>query len=275
MARVLIVGGDGQIGKALRPVLQAAGHQVVATTRKRKWRRQRLDLAQLTGDPTEGFDSVVIAAAVTGRATCADDPDKAALVNVEAPVRLAEKALAGGGQMVFLSTHIVLGGDEPRLGTDAPYAPCDIYSEQKAQAEQRLLALPGAERGLAILRPTKVLDRGGGTVGGWVKAMRERRGIDAFTDLMMAPVHTLDVCARIADLIAARGSGIYHLSGWPEISFADFAIRLAPGLGWKLPLIRRKAGRPINPIAAATPPHASLSCENPIPTDSVIQALVR
>lgn len=275
MSRVLVVGGDGQIGRALVPVLKRAGHDVVATSRRRRWQVTRLDLAGWQGDLTAGFDGIVILAAVTGRAACAEDPDAAAAVNVAAPVRLAGPVLDRGGQVVFLSTHIVLGGDAPRLGTDAPYAPCDIYSEQKAEAERRLLALPGAAEGLAILRPTKVLDRSGGTVAGWLRQIRARQGFDAYTDLMMAPVETAHVCARIAALVADRAAGIHHVSGWPEISFADFAVRLGAALGWNQALIRRRAGRPVNPVAAASPPHASLDCPDPVPTDAVVQALVR
>lgn len=275
MSRVLVVGADGQTGKALVPALRRAGHSVVATSRRRRWRATRLDLAGWQDDPTVGFDSVIIAAAVTGRAACAEHPDAAAAVNVAAPVRLAGPVLARGGQVVFLSTHIVLGGDAPRLGTGAPYAPCDVYSGQKAEAERQLLALPGAAEGLAILRPTKVLDRSAGIVEGWIKAIRRRAPIETYTDLLMAPVHTSHVCARIAGLVTGKGAGIHHVSGWPEISFADFALRLGAALGWNPALIRRRAGRPVNPIAAATPPHASLDCAEPVPTDAVVKALKR
>ena len=83
------------------------------------------------------------------------------------------------------------------------------------------------------------------------------------------------VTYRIARLIDGKLGGIHHVSGWPEISYADFAVRLASAMRWPQPMIRRMAGRPTNPIAAATPPHASLDCPDPVPTDSVVKALLR
>ena len=275
MNRVLVIGGDGQIGGALGPALRREGHQIAQTSRRRRWHTRRLDLTQIDGDPTEGFDTVVITAAVTGRKACADDPEGSAVVNVVAPVRLAGPVLTRGGRVIFLSTHVVLGGAVPRLAVDADYAPCDPYSEQKARAETDLLALPGAAENLAIVRPTKVLDRKRGTVGNWIKHVRDRRGFDAYSDLMMAPIHTSHVADRIAGMVSDWEPGIHHLSGWPEISFADFAVRLGNAMKWPQALIRRKAGRPINPIAQQTPPHASLDCPMPVATDQVVRALAR
>jgi dTDP-4-dehydrorhamnose reductase len=270
MNRVLVVGGDGQIGRALVPALSDAGHSVAATSRRGG---RVLDLAGWDGDPTQGFDAVVITAAVTGRAACAADPEAAFSVNVTAPERLATPVLARGGRVVFLSTHIVLGGDGAFLPVGAPHAPCDIYSEQKAAAERRLLALPGAARGLTILRPTKVLDARVGVVGAWRARIAAGEPIDVYTDLVMAPVATVHAVARIAGILREGSAGIVHLSGDREVSFADFAGLLRGRLGWDGALIRRMAGRPVNPIAAATPPHASLACDDPVPVKEVIAAL--
>ena len=96
MARVLIIGGDGLIGRALPAVLAREGHQVDVTSRRSG---RLLDLAAQPLDPglADGFDTVVIAAAVTARAACEDDPATAFAVNVQAPVQIAAPVLARGG----------------------------------------------------------------------------------------------------------------------------------------------------------------------------------
>ena len=62
--RYLIVGGDGLVGRALTCALQAGGADATATSR-RPGAALALDLAAgWAGDPTQHFDTVVIAAAV-------------------------------------------------------------------------------------------------------------------------------------------------------------------------------------------------------------------
>ena len=139
MSSVLVIGGDGLIGRALVPALGGDGHRVTATSNRTPLPEGavKLDLANADPAATEGFDHVVLAAAVVTRAACEADPARAHRINADAPVTLAAPVLARGGQVIFLSTSIVLGGDQPNLPVDAPYAPFDAYSRQKAEAEQR------------------------------------------------------------------------------------------------------------------------------------------
>jgi len=69
LGRVLIVGGDGLIGRALAGDLAARGWRVRATTR-RAGPGPALDLATPfdAAAVTEGVDALVLSAAVTGRA---------------------------------------------------------------------------------------------------------------------------------------------------------------------------------------------------------------
>jgi len=276
LGRVLIVGGDGLIGRALAGDLAARGWRVRATTR-RAGPGPALDLATPfdAAAVTEGVDALVLSAAVTGRAACERDPAGAHRVNVEAPVALARPVLARGGQVVFLSTHIVLGGDRPFLPPDAPHAPVDVYSRQKAEAEAWLAELPGAAEGLSIVRLTKVLDWSSGVLAGWRATLAAGQTIEAYTDLVLAPVTAGHVVAALARLLQDRVCGVVHLSGAEEISFADLAFALAGPLGWPHGSIRPMAGRPVNPLAAASPRHASLAAERPESLDAVLRELTR
>ena len=273
--RTLIVGGDGMIGKALARRLSADGLEVTCTSRRRRGGDLRLDLASI-GDAarvTDGFDCVILAAAVTGRAACHLDPEGSSAVNVTAPVALAEPVLARGGQVVFLSTHAVLGGEKSFLKADAPYDPPDLYAEQKAEAEQRLQDLNGPT-GLTIVRPTKVLARDGGLIRNWISTIERRIAIDVYTDLVMAPISVGHVVEQIAAIITRRHLGIVHLSGAIELSYADFASELAQRMAWPGELVRMMKGRPVNPIAALTPWHASLSAKEPQELEDVIVELM-
>src|SRR5689334_1013461 len=92
--RVLVVGADGEIGRALAVHLAAAGAAVIGTTRRAgaaaQHGRMFLDLA---ADPAgwpafPAADAAVICAAVARVADCERDPDAARRVNVDGPLAL-------------------------------------------------------------------------------------------------------------------------------------------------------------------------------------------
>ncbi|MEM9140206.1 MAG: sugar nucleotide-binding protein [Pseudomonadota bacterium] len=273
--RIIVAGGDSLIGGRLATALSAAGADVAATSRRGR-AVYPLDLETMSAPPdfAAKADTLVIAAAITGRAACEAAPDLARRVNVEAPLALARPVLARGGHVVFLSTHIVLGGAAPFLATDAAYDPCDAYSAQKAEAERALLAHDTPGR-LSIVRLTKVLDPASGVLANWSLAMAAGEPIDVYADLLMAPVGLDHVCQALTGIIGQGQGGITHVSGADEISYADFARLLGQRLGWSGHLIRAQAGRPVNPIAAATPPHASLQARDPHPLTDLLEALAR
>lgn len=275
MSRVLIVGGDSLIGRALTPALREAGHEVFATSYRTPLPEGaiHLDLSDPASLPSaDAFDHVVLAAAVVTRAACEADPARAHVINVEAPIALGRPVLARGGHVVFLSTSIVLGGDTPYLKASAPYAPFDAYSTQKAEAEQRLSALPGAREGLAILRLTKVLDASYGVVAEWAEAIGRGAEITPFSDLVTAPTTVPHVTSRIAGLIAGVKTGVHHVSGI-EHPYAEVARRLGAELGWPEDLICPVEGRRLNPVAARNPAHASLAADPLMSLEDVICAL--
>ncbi|MEM7056993.1 MAG: sugar nucleotide-binding protein [Pseudomonadota bacterium] len=273
--RTLIVGGDSMIGKALAERLSADGLDVASTSR-RQGSDVPLDLSAISdaGRLTAGYDCIVLAAAVTGRAACQADSDRAYAVNVTAPLALATPVLARSGRVLFLSTHTVLGGAKPFLEVDAPYEPPDLYAEHKAEAERRLRGLPGSA-GLTIVRPTKVLASTAGLIQQWASSIARQTTIDVYEDLVMAPVSLGHVVDTIAANLRRPSPEIVHLSGSTEISYADFTIELAGRMGWQRDHLNRMKGRPVNPIAAITPPHASLAAAAPQDLEAVFSELTR
>lgn len=276
MSHVLIVGGDGLIGRSLPAVLRAAGHQVTATSYRSPLPAGAIHLDLTACDPSavSGYDAVVLAGAVVKRADCEEDPARAWQINVEAPVALGSAALAAGAHIVFLSTSIVLGGDAPYLPKDAPYAPFDAYSRQKAEAEQRLQALPDAAKGLSILRLTKVLDASYGVIAAWDNAAKQGAPITPFQDLVTAPVTVAHVTETIGAIITKRLPGIHHVSGM-EHTYAEIARRISHGVGWPQHLLHPVEGRTLDPVAAENPPHSSLAADNPMKLDAVIEVLAQ
>lgn len=259
----MVVGGDGLIGRAAAQRLRVDGWRVTPTTRRPNGvDAMALSMEQVAknGPPSlKGYDAVVIAAAITNQAECESHPEIARLVNVEGPRILARAAMDAGTQVVFLSTNLVLGGNQPFLGTTADLAPVGAYARMKAEAEKFLQALPGAVENLAVLRLTKVLDAGLPLLATWRNQGAVGKAVAAFNDLVMAPVSLSFAAIAITRIVQGKCAGVFHCSGDEEVIYSDFARAYLRRLGMDATLVRPVAGRALNQTAAASPPHASLA----------------
>lgn len=260
----LIVGGDSRIGRAIAERLLLDGWRVTSTTRRGASGTNviELPLERVVSDgppPLDGYDAMIIAAAVTGHAACESAPERARVVNVEAPEILTKAGIAAGTKIVLLSTNLVLGGDSAFLDVTAPWEPVGEYGHQKADAEAAILSLHGALEHVAILRLTKVLDSRLPLLEMWRQQASRGEMVNAFRDLVMAPVSLMHAATALQSLLEAEATGIFHCSGGEEISYAVFAKIYFQHLGLDPLFVNAIEGRRTNPTAAAAPLHASLA----------------
>jgi nucleoside-diphosphate-sugar epimerase len=155
--KVLVTGGAGYIGSVLAPYLLRHGHEVRVLDDLREGGHGLItncldarfefvhgdvgDEETLSG-ALDGADAIVHLAAIVGFPDCAQQPDEAVRVNVEATRRLL--ALRRPEQrVVFASTGSVYGAVESDLCTEeTPRKPLSLYAQSKAEAEDLVLADP-------------------------------------------------------------------------------------------------------------------------------------
>lgn len=147
--RVLLLGGDGQVGHELCRSLAALG-ELVVTTRSGRLAVdgsacETLDLAQ--ADAIEPLlrrvrpDRVVNATAYTAVDRAESERELAFAVNAQAPARLAELCAADGIGLIHYSTDYVFDGNgtRPYLESD-PTGPLSVYGESKLAGEEAIRA---------------------------------------------------------------------------------------------------------------------------------------
>ena len=242
MPKWLIVGGNGLIGSFLADRCRATGANTVLSTR-----RQTASDGYLFGDLDGGkfatlvsadADVVFLCAAQTNMRECRDHPDQSYRVNVSGTVELAEQLIGNGAFVVFLSSNAVFDGATPWPDEQQVHSPVCEYGRQKSRAEDLLLTLPGARSRLAVVRLSKVLSRRSGIAADFLRRIRSNEACEAFDDLRMSPI-SLDYVANALIAIASRRlPGIFHLSGAEEVSYAEFASRLARHANANAALIR-------------------------------------
>jgi dTDP-4-dehydrorhamnose reductase len=259
----LIVGGDSEIGAAACRAMKAQGLSVAATTRRRDRvapDRPFLDLAAPLDDwaPPPRTQAVCFCAAIARLSACADDPQGSAHINVVQTLTLAEKLLARGIAVLFLSTNQVFDGRTPHERAEAPQSPVSEYGRQKVRAETALLRQMESGAPVAILRLAKVVSDTMPLLGGWIEDLTAAKPIRVFNDLRLAPTPTDLVCTAIAALLQDRARGIFQLTGPRDVSYADIGGFLAAYLDADPKLVNQTSARAAGLPEGATPLHTTL-----------------
>jgi len=221
--KVLVFGGTGQVGQELQR--RAGG--VTLEVRGR-------DEADFTAPATcAGFveatdaDAVINAVAYTAVDRAEEEEALALKINATTPGLIARTAAARGLPLVYISTDYVFdGAGEAPFPPDHPTGPLNAYGRTKLAGEEAVRAASGAH---AILRTSWVVSSHGAN---FVKTMlrlgAERDRLSIVADQIGGPTPAADIadlCLAAARQLVADPvrTGAYHVSGAPDVSWADFA----------------------------------------------------
>lgn len=216
--RVLISGGQGQLGRALQAVL--VDHEVSAPG------HAELDVtdAEQVGRAADSFrpEVVIHAAAWTDTAGCEADPERALLVNGGGTRTVAEACARAGAAILYVSTNEVFDGEttDPYREDDEPN-PLNAYGRSKLEGERHVQSL--LER-YYIVRTSWLYGPGRLSFPEKiVRAARERGRLRLVTDEVASPTWTVDLAGAIARLIGQPAWGVCHLSNGGHCSRLEWA----------------------------------------------------
>lgn len=223
--KLLVFGKTGQVARALIAAGPNAGALITALG------RDAADLADPAAcaaiiDATDA-EAVINAAAWTAVDAAETEEAAAHVVNADAPAAMARACATKNLPFVHISTDYVFDGAEgaPWVPYD-PTAPLGAYGRSKLAGEQGVAAAGGVH---AILRTAWVFDESGKNFATTMLRLSETRdALSVVADQFGGPTPAsaiADACLTIAKaLVAGQGTGgIYHLSGTPDVSWADFA----------------------------------------------------
>jgi dTDP-4-dehydrorhamnose reductase len=249
--RVLIIGGSGQVGRALG-ASAPVDFEVTAPA------RSVLDLASPDlADTVRSLDPelIVNAAAYTDVDRAEGDVDTARLVNALAVHRVAAVARARGARLIHLSTDYVFDGKQgtPYLPSDPP-CPLSVYGATKLEGEQ--LALEATDGLALVLRTSWVYaPEGKNFVTTMLKVMSQERPVLAVADQVATPTAAESVSSAVwAAASHPELTGIAHWTDAGVASRYDLAVAIqeeALALG----LLAREL--PIEPVPTARFPTAA------------------
>jgi dTDP-4-dehydrorhamnose reductase len=228
--------------------------------------RAELDLALADMAPLKAFKPAVVinAAAYTQVDKAETDRDMAFAVNAQGPRALAQACDAIAAPLIHVSTDYVFDGrrDGEYVETDAPN-PLGVYGASKLAGEVAVQEALGAH---VILRTSWVFsEHGANFVKTMLRLAQTRPELRIVGDQRGKPtsaMHLAEAIWAVAGRIAegAQPWGLYHLTGEPTVTWADFAEAIfddAPKWLGARPAIHRITTAEY-PTAAARPSNSAL-----------------
>ncbi|MFZ9569771.1 MAG: dTDP-4-dehydrorhamnose reductase [Vulcanococcus sp.] len=271
--KVILTGGAGQLGQALRRSAPAAiagtAVQLITTTRSGGEGTIALDLADAEACRAlvqqHQPDWLINAGAYTAVDKAESEPELAHAVNAQAPGAMAEALAATGGRLLQLSTDFVFNGAQGSpYRPDQPVHPLGVYGASKAAGEASVASALAPER-LCILRTSWVY----GPVGKnflltMLRLMAQREQLGVVADQVGCPTSTAGLAGACWTVLEQGTSGTLHWSDAGAASWYDFAVAIAE-LGQVTGLLSNPARiQPITtadyPTPAQRPSYSLLDC---------------
>jgi len=237
MARVLITGGRGLLGREL--VRELSVGEMSAEALAYTTFRQPAE-AGVAGEPfavdlndPDAVESmvrdwkpeiVVHTAAPRGR-----DAES----QIVSTTRHVGEAAAGvGARLVHLSTDMVFDGTDAPYGESAKPRPITPYGEAKLDAERTVVRALGAGSSL-IVRTSLIygFDPIDHQTAWMVGAVERAEPITLFEDEFRNPVYVKDLARAVAELALGAYSGVLHVAGAQRLNRWEIGRRILETLG--------------------------------------------
>ena len=231
---VLVTGGNGQLGRALRAACKGSADRWIFT-----------DISTLPGEETtyldvtnpdavrivcasERVDVIVNCAGYTDVEKAESDTASASQLNAEVPRTLAGVCSASGATLIHISTDYIFSGSasEPIKESEIP-SPISVYGASKLAGEKAVLDSGCAS---VIIRTAWMWSESGRN---FVKTMLRltagRDSIKVVCDQTGTPTYAGDLAAFIVSMVSSRSfdkSGIYNYTNLGVASWYDFAVAI-------------------------------------------------
>ena len=234
--RILITGGQGQLGKELSTCLHAMGGPLGTLP---SWyfgahvdspSHHDLDIADdssinLWFDTHSPYDLVINCAAQTNVDGCEQDEAGAYAINATGALNLARASQKTRAKLVHVSTDYVFSGhgSRPYRETDK-VNPSSAYGRTKAVGEQHVLATCDQA---FVVRTAWLYGRfGKNFVNTMLRLGATHTEVSVVDDQYGNPTNTEDLAYQLLHLAATDQFGIHHATGRGTCSWFDFACAI-------------------------------------------------
>jgi dTDP-4-dehydrorhamnose reductase len=218
MARILITGASGMLGRDIQHVLGARPFTALS--------RSELDILDTpaVNRAVSHHDVIINCAAYTAVDDAETHEAEAFAINAEGADNMARAAKVAGARLIHISTDYVFNG-RATLPYDemAPRQPVSAYGRTKAAGEE--LILETYPEGSTIVRTAWLYGQHGPNfVSTMLRFASERETLTVVNDQIGQPTWTMDLARKLIELVdAGTPSGIFHGTSSGHTTWFDFA----------------------------------------------------
>lgn len=227
--KILVTGSNGQVGSCLVKQLSLMPEiEFLAVD------REQLDITdcEAVNKLVDEFkpDAIINAAAHTTVDKAEQEVELSYAINCDGPQFLAQAANTVGATILHISTDYVFAGDKfgEYVETD-DVAPQGIYGKSKLAGE---LAVAAACPRHIIMRTAWVFcETGNNFVKTMLRLAQSRDELGVVADQFGGPTYAGDIANTLIEMAQALYAGdthygIYHFSGFPHVSWYQFACQI-------------------------------------------------
>jgi len=217
--RILVTGANGQLGQALRGLLDS-GHEVIWTDLPELDVRDLPSLRSLMRGQRP--NAVLHLAATTRVDDCESAPEATFEINSLGTRYIALAAREVEAQVLFISTDYVFDG---RLGRayreyDSP-VPLNVYGWSKLHGERAVRELVPQHY---VVRTSGLFGIGGANFVRTILRIHEREGrLRVVDDQICRPTYARHLAAALVRILDSGNYGIFHIASAQETSWFEFA----------------------------------------------------
>lgn len=223
---VLVTGAAGQLGQALQYISPDFKNiDFYFTDSEKADITNKAQLEELFALVKPQF--CINAAAYTAVDKAENEPEKAALINVEGAANLAKVCKKYNVSLIHISTDFVFDGEKTRPYTeDDKTNPMGVYGLTKRDGEAKVREILPQHY---IIRTSWVYSQfGNNFMKTMLKAAREREFLNVVDDQRGTPTHAIDLARAIVQVITSnkQAYGTYHFSNEGETTWYGFAKKI-------------------------------------------------
>lgn len=228
MKKILIIGGNGQLGNCLNKLISeyALDYEFHFTD---------YDTLDITNQKqiNEYFSEYephycINVSAYTAVDLAEQEKEKAFAINAEGVRHLAKACSEKGIDLIHISTDYVFSGD-----TNIPYSeddftnPLSVYGTSKLEGEN--LALENNPKTIIIRTSWLYSEFGKNFVKTMLNLFSTKNELNVVADQFGQPTNANDLAETIMKIISTEEKeyGIFHFSNYPETTWFDFAKKIA------------------------------------------------
>jgi dTDP-4-dehydrorhamnose reductase len=238
--KLLITGATGTLGNAFARLCEERALPFCLTA------RDEIDLCDpgSIGRALERHEpwAVINTAGFVRVADAEREAETCMAANAGGAAAVAEACAAAGVPLVTFSSDLVFDG---RLGRryreEDETSPASVYGRSKAEAEKRVLAAGGKA---LVVRTSAFFGPWDRYNFAWhvLSALSRGETVRASASSRVSPTYVPDLCHATLDLLIDGETGLWHLANDGELSWFDFAVRVAEGAGYDPALVVAEEG---------------------------------